>query len=823
MQEKIKTKKTSPQKASRKNVSKKNTSKKSTLEKGASKKNAKLHTSPSKVSKKNLLKDNITYFNKTSIISIIILIITLCVTCFFYSLNSYIREVFDNQHGQNAKILTDNIKIKANALLNKEILKDFLKELNYILVNEIPQNEGEYFEKVTKDEDIIYLFRRNISNNNNEISKELYTLNYKENRLTCTINKDCKEFILDALPINSNKNSKDRSEYLTLKKFNKNLINALITIEDKRFYNHIGIDLKGIFRAIYINVINWKTKQGASTITQQLVKNLFLTNEKKLKRKLKEAFLSIYIEFLYSKDEVLEKYLNLVYLGQDKNTAIKGFQEASKFYFNKDVNNLNISEISTLVGMIKAPSTYSPILNYKKALFRKNVVLKKLYDEKIISKQTFLEESLKDIKLNVKRKNETIDNYFYDALLANIPSKHSYKISSIKTSLNPLFQICANNSVNKNLNKIKTSFPYLEDIEASLVTLDSQTGLILSYIGGKDYKLSQFDRVRLSKRQIGSLIKPFIYLAALDPKLNTYKQATPISTLKDEPIVLLDANKRKWRPQNFDKKFRGYVTLREALEKSLNVPTVNLAQKIGLKTIIKLLNKVKISNLNDKTLAISLGAIDLSLLEIVSAYSTFSNEGHFIAPRFYSEIYDNNNEILYRSNIDEKNVASKEATFILNTILNGVFRNGTARSASEFGDNLYFAGKTGTSNSQKDNWFIGFNKNLVTGVWVGLDDNKKMPFTGATSSLPIWKDYTNCILQYVENESFQKPENVEEVYINKLTFDKCDLQDSQKNENSNCYKEYFIKNKNSNSQVHDTFKNVKDISKNRSFFKIVEN
>ena len=216
MQEKIKTKKTSPQKASRKNVSKKNTSKKSTLEKGASKKNAKLHTSPSKVSKKNLLKDNITYFNKTSIISIIILIITLCVTCFFYSLNSCIREVFDNQHGQNAKILTDNIKIKSNALLNKEILKDFLKELNYILVNEIPQNEGEYFEKVTKDEDIIYLFRRNISNNNNEISKELYTLNYKENRLTCTINKDCKEFILDALPINSNKNSKDRSEYLTL-------------------------------------------------------------------------------------------------------------------------------------------------------------------------------------------------------------------------------------------------------------------------------------------------------------------------------------------------------------------------------------------------------------------------------------------------------------------------------------------------------------------------------------------------------------------------------------------------------------------------------
>ena len=823
MQEKIKTKKTSPQKASKRNTSKKSESSKSTSKKSTSKKNVTKHTSPKKGSKKNLPSNNITYFNKTSIISMIILIIALCITYFFYSLNSYVREVFDNQTGQNAKILTDNIRIKSNALLNKEILKNFLKELNYILVNKIPQNEGEYFEKVTKDEDVIYLFRRNINTKKDEIAKELYTLNYKENKLTCTFDKDCKEFILDALPINSNKNSKDRSEYLTLKKFNKDLINALITIEDKRFYDHIGIDLKGIFRAFYVNVINWKTKQGASTITQQLVKNLFLTNERKLKRKIKEAFLSVYIEILYSKDEILEKYLNLVYLGQDKNTAIKGFQEASKFYFNKDVNNLNMTEISTLVGMIKAPSTYSPILNYKNAIYRKNVVLKKLYDEKIISKQTFLEESLKDIKLNVKRENETVDNYFYDAILANIPNKYSYKISSIKTSLNPLFQICANDAINKNLNKIKSTYSYLKNIEASLVTLDSKTGLILSYIGGKDYKLSQFDRVRLSKRQIGSLIKPFIYLAALDPNLNTYKQATPISILKDEPIVLLDANKRKWRPQNFDKKFRGYVTLREALEKSLNVPTVNLAQKIGLKTVIKLLNKVNISNLNDKTLAISLGAIDLSLLEIVSAYSTFSNEGHFIAPRFYSEIYDNNNEILYRSNIDEKNVASKEATFVLNTILNGVFKNGTARSASELGENLYFAGKTGTSNSQKDNWFIGFNKNLVTGVWVGLDDNKKMPFTGATSALPIWKDYTNCILQYIENESFQKPENVEEVFINKLTFDKCNLEDTQNDTNLNCYKEYFIKSDNNQKIINDTFKDIKEISKNRNFFEIVEN
>ncbi|MGI6680426.1 MAG: transglycosylase domain-containing protein [Bdellovibrionota bacterium] len=817
---------------------------------------------------KNTRKENTASFNKTSIISIIILIILAIIAYLFYSLNQYVRQTFEEKSKANTKILTDIIRIKLDARLNKEIILNFLQKLNYVNVKQASLKEGEYFiETVAHKNGIlndnpynIYIYRRSIKSSKYNFPKTLYKLDFKNNIITCYKDTPCKEFILEPLALASNKNLKDKLKYNKLSEFNKTLIDTLILIEDKRFYKHFGLDIKSIIRALYVNTINWKTKQGASTLTQQLVKNMFLSKDRKLLRKIKEAFLSIYIECLYSKNEILEKYLNSVYLGQDGNAAIKGFYEASKFYFNKNINELDISQIALLVGMIKAPSAYSPILNYKSSIKRRNVVLRKLLDEKYIDTKTFLVASRQDIKLNIRREKETIDNYFYDALISNVPNKHFKNSSYITTGLNPLFQLCAKEAINDGLENIKAKSKQtksnLNDIQASLVSIDSKTGLIVSYIGGADYNKSEFDRVRQGKRQIGSLIKPFIYLTALDPNLNDYKQATPLSILEDRPLVLLDANKRKWRPTNYDKRYRGYTTLREALENSLNIPTINLSLKVGLKNVASVLKKVNIKNVNDKNLALSLGAIDLSLLEITSSYTTFSNDGHFISPRFYSEIYDNKNNIINRSNIDEKNVASLEATFILNKILQGVLKTGTGRSSRRFEISPNFAGKTGTSDSQRDNWFIGYNPRHVTGVWVGRDNNKKMPFTGAMTALPIWASYINCVSNYIEDEPFKKPKNVEEVLINKLTLDECKLDECKLDEckkeeankenktkediilekekdifetpkiknktNENCYKEYFIKDTRTKSIKEETI-NIKKISKKRRFFDIMGN
>ncbi len=759
--------------------------------------------------------------NKSHVISIIILVTVSLISYCFYSLNCHIKNIFLINEKTNTQIFTDIIKIPSSYILSKNEIKSYLIKSNYFNDNIPPDSEGKYYE----DKDTLYIFRRKIKNLRYDIPAEIYKINFKKKKVTCLYEKSCNEFILEPIPIESSKNKKDKKQNRDINFIKKDLISTLILVEDKRFFQHFGLDFKSIIRASYINILNWDIVEGASTITQQLVKNLFLTRERSFIRKIKEAFLSIYIEFLYSKKEILEKYLNTVYLGQDKNTAIKGFPSASLFYFNKDINKLNLSESCMLVGMIKAPTSFSPIINFKKSLERKNLILKMLYDENKISKKTYIENLSKKITLNVNREYKTQDNYFYDAVVSNFSDKELNNISSIYTGLDPLFQQCAKDTIDTELPKIIKKFPYLKNVQVSMVTIQSNSGLIKAYIGGKDYNKSQFDRTKLSKRQLGSLIKPFVYLVALDNNLNNYKQATPISLLKDEPITLFDANKRAWSPQNFDKRFRGAVTLRFALENSLNVPTVYLSQKIGLKNIIKLLNDVGIQKLNEKNLALVLGAIDASLLDITSSYTTFSNEGYYIVPRFYSESYDLKNNILKQSDIKEKLVSNNDSIFILNTMLQGVLTRGTGKSSQNMGFHLQFGGKTGTSNDSRDNWFIGFNPQYVTGVWVGLDNNKTMSVTGAQTALPLWVHYTNCISKYIKNKTFEQPQNIERVLIDKTNLKKCDNSIIENEDNTNityaqndiCYEEFFIKNKIERNTKNNK-NNIKNIAKERNFF-----
>ncbi len=751
--------------------------------------------------------------NKVPIISIIILIIIVNISYCFYSLNSYIKNIFLENEKIETQVLTDIIKAPTTQILPKETIKKFLKNLNYLKDSTPPDKEGKYYE----DKDTLYIFRRDIKNLRYDIPSEFYRINFKKNKITCLYSKSCDEFILEPIPIESSKNKKEKMQNQKLDSIREDLINTLIFVEDKRFFKHFGIDLKSILRASYINLMNWKILEGASTITQQLVKNLFLTKEKSFIRKFKEAFLSIYIEILYSKEEILEKYLNTVYLGQDKNTAIKGFPSASMFYFGKNINELNLSEIALLVGIIKAPTSFSPIVNLKKSLERKDLILKMLYDDKKITKEIYLNNLSKKIILNIQREFKTQDSYFYDAVISNFSDRELNKISSIHTGLNPLFQQCAKDAIDSAIPKIKQRFPLLKNFQVALITIQSNNGLIKSYLGGKNYNESQFDRVRQGKRQVGSLIKPFIYLTALDSNLNNYKQATPISLLKDEPITLFDANNRAWTPHNFDKKFRGAVTLRYALENSLNIPTVYLSQKIKLKNIIKFLNAVGIKNLSEKNLAISLGAVDSSLLDIASAYTTFSNEGYYISPRFYSESYDLNDKFLKQSNILGKTVSDVNATYILNTILQGVLKNGTGKSSQKMGFNLHFGGKTGTSNNSRDNWFIGFNPQYVTGVWIGIDENKKMPSTGAQTTLPLWVNYTSCISKYIEDEDFEQPKGVKKILINKKTLKPCSNEIEKENINELCYNEFFLKTKEDQKEKYDN-SNIKEIAKQRNFF-----
>lgn len=544
---------------------------------------------------------------------------------------------------------------------------------------------------------------------------------------------------------------------VSINKIPKNLQNAFVAAEDARFYQHIGIDPRGILRAVWSNITDRGVSEGGSTITQQLAKNALLSQERTLKRKIQEAILALQIERQYSKSEILELYLNQIYFGQ----GAYGVQSAANVYFGKNVEDLTLAECAMLAGIPKSPNYYSPFNNLKAATERQATVLDQMVKYNFIDSATGIQAA--NAKLKLAPRSTQSDNksntasYFVDYVTQYLIDKYGadaiYKDGlKIYTTLDLDMQEAAEQAMQK-LPSVRTDSSGLQQPQGALVAIDPRTGYIKAMVGGRGN--DQFNRAVLAERQPGSAFKPFVYLAALEGGM------TPSTMIEDTPITF-----GSWSPINYDAKFHGSVSLRTALEQSLNVPTVKIANQTGADKPLYYAQQMGISTLvlqgstNDRNLAMSLGGLTRGVtpLEIASAYGVLANQGVHVEPISVIKIVDRNGKVLEQIAPKEKAVVNERSAYILTDMLRGVITNGTG-TAADIGRPA--AGKTGTTSDYKDAWFVGFTPDLVASVWIGYDSDENLNgITGGALPATIWRTFMNKALAKIPARDFIRPSGV---------------------------------------------------------------
>lgn len=530
-------------------------------------------------------------------------------------------------------------------------------------------------------------------------------------------------------------------EHVSIDEIPQYLKDAIISTEDKNFYRHDGYDIFGIVRSVLVNIVNKKASQGASTITQQLARVLFLSNEKTITRKLKEIQIAARIEKSVSKDKILEMYLNNVYLG----SGAYGVGAAASTYFNKPLSNLTIAECALIAGLPQAPSVYSPYRNMKLAEKRRNKVLKRMYIMKTINKKEY-ETALKEpITLSKKQalSRTNIAPYFIDYVLKELEelgfdeneiTQGGYKIT---TTLDYDAQVAANESIEKNMAAWKLTKPKQN---AALFTFSPMNGAIIAYCGGKNYAESQYDRVTQAIRPPGSAFKPIVYTTAV------HKGWMPIDLIEDSQITIGD-----WTPRNYGDKYRGRMPLYKALAISSNVIAVKLIENTGIGPVIDMAKALGITTPLTHDYTISLGSNGVKLYDMVVVYGNFANGGYRVKPYSIEKIETQRGKVIYQAQRTKiQKVLDKDTAGIMTAMLRRVITEGTGRG-SNIGKPM--GGKTGTTNENKDAWFIGYTPDLVTGVFVGNDDNTSTGLTGGTLPARIWKD-----MMVVATKKYGSPE-----------------------------------------------------------------
>lgn len=545
---------------------------------------------------------------------------------------------------------------------------------------------------------------------------------------------------------------------IDINKVPQNLQNAFIAAEDNRFYEHIGIDPIGIFRAIFANLTNRGIAQGGSTITQQLAKNAFLSQEQTLKRKIQEAMLALEIEHKYSKKEILEMYMNQIYFGQ----GAYGIQTAAKTYFNKDVNELTLTQCAMLAGLPKSPNYYSPFNNLNEAKKRKNVVLDQMVKYGYVSAAEAEDAKNQDLGLSKSHQSKEADEYasFIDYVSQQVAKKYGddalYKEGlKIYTTMDVDKQHAAVRAM-CNLPNNYTDENGLTQPQAAIVSIDPKTGHILAMVGGRGQ--DSFNRASMAVRQPGSAFKPFVYLTALQHDM------TPDTTMNDQPVTY-----GNWSPKNAGGSYSGTMTLSDALAHSVNTIAVQLADQVGTKNIIANAKKMGITTLDakDDNLAMALGGLTKGVtpLEMASAYGTFANKGVHVKPTAIVKILDRNGNVLEDASTLEKEetktrVMSEREAYEMTTMLEGVIDHGTGTAAAI---GRPAAGKTGTTDDNKDAWFVGYTPDIVTAVWIGDDTGSHSlgEIYGGTIPAEIWKDYMSSATSDESGGDFSAPSGME--------------------------------------------------------------
>ena len=535
-------------------------------------------------------------------------------------------------------------------------------------------------------------------------------------------------------------------EKVSIDKIPEHLKQAIIATEDKNFYYHRGFDTTGIIRSTITNVLSGKVKQGASTITQQLARILFLSNERTFDRKFKELIIAHRIEKTISKDEILEMYLNSVYLG----SGVYGVSSAARTFFDKDLSQLTLAEQALIAGLPQAPSIYSPFANKEKGLERRNQVLKRMYRNKYITEEQMLNAQKEPLKLSNKPRIYSYNKapYFIDFVLHELKNIgfEEQEISQgglkIYTTLDYKSQNVAQYTASTSLIKAGLTKP---TNQIALFSFSPTTGRIYSYIGGKNYEQSQYDRVSKAVRPSGSSFKPFVYATALQQGVSVD------DIIEDTPLTIQD-----WSPKNYGKKYRGKITIWQALAISSNVAAVRLIKKSGIDAVIQTAREMGITTPLANDMTIALGSNGVRLYDMVVAYGAFANGGFRVRP-YCVERVENSRGVTIYENSGPKivKVINFETAAGMTFMLRKVVEVGTGKAAN-YAQNV--AGKTGTTNDYRDAWFVGFTPDIVTGVWVGNDNNSKLPgITGGALPARVFADYMKTAVQNFPASVFDYP------------------------------------------------------------------
>ena len=540
---------------------------------------------------------------------------------------------------------------------------------------------------------------------------------------------------------------------------------ALVATEDRKFYKHSGVDIKGIARAIIKDIRAGRFVEGASTITQQLAKTLFLTPRKALVRKIKEAILAFQLERRYTKNEILELYLNQVYFG----SGAYGVASAAEIFFDKPVQDLDLAECALIAGMPKSPSRYSPLVNKELALKRRNTVLQQMRDTGIINQAEYQLAVTEKLSLAEGKRNPTHAPYFVDYVKKYLEeilgASQLYKGGlSIYTTLNDKFQQAAEKAVSDGIAALqarmeKNNLPP-DDAQAALVAIDVTSGGIRAMVGGRNFSQSPFNRATRARRQPGSAFKPIVYADAIEQGFAQNKM------ILDAPVAFKKAGGNgDWRPENFSKTYRGEITLRKALAISENIPAVRLIEMLGPQSVVRFARRLGIQSNLKPYLSLALGTSEVTLLELTAAYAVFPRGGKWIEPFGIWQVIDRRNRVIWHARPRKHLAMSREAAAIVTDMLTAVIREGTGRKARSLSGPL--AGKTGTTNNYHDALFIGFSPDVVAGAWVGRDAGGTLgPLeTGARAALPIWKKFMAAALAKRTNLYFDIPDNVIKVPI----------------------------------------------------------
>lgn len=539
---------------------------------------------------------------------------------------------------------------------------------------------------------------------------------------------------------------------IKLNKVPKPLIEALIATEDRNFYHHHGVSPRGIARAVVSNITGGK-RQGGSTLTQQLVKNFYLTPERTLKRKVNEAFMAMLIELHYSKDEILEAYLNEVNLGQNGSYSINGYGLASQFYFGLPLRELNISQQAFLVGLVQGPSLYNPWRNPEAAKKRRDIVLNNMQVMGYLTQEQYETETARP--LNVIAKPTLGPARFPDFLdIVRRQLRTDYQEADLTnqglrifTTLDPLAQTRIQESFKNTVSSLSKSNPRrLKDLQGAVLVAHPENGELVAAVGSTQ-DFTGFNRALDAKRQVGSLLKPVIYLTALES--NRYHWASPI----EDSQLSIQSDGKAWTPKNYSGREYGVVPMVQALSQSYNLSTVRLGQEFGLSSFINHLKKFGVSSDIPSYPSIFLGAVDLSPMEVMNIYGNFATGGFKYPVKAIRSVVDANGKSLDRYSLDVQPTINPASAYALNYGLQQVMNSGTGRAAyNSLPRSLNLAGKSGTTNDTRDSWFAGYSGNYMAVVWLGLDDNKTTGLTGSSGALPVW---TNVMKQLR-----QKPVNL---------------------------------------------------------------